>query len=352
MAQNILPHNYTINDQVFFYNQVTSGFSRGQVIQIDIDQYVENLTTKEVVNYHIALQNGTTYKSIETSTFIGVNGSTPTTPPYNTIVKFTAGDLAWMINTATNGVYQVLVVAVEVKIYQSYVRVAYLVNYDIDLECCVNENSKYIHENDLYASTSEALAALGLFEPSPTPTPTPTITPTITTSVSITPTMTPSVTVTATYTPTPTPTPTPSPSFVPSATPVTGASSLVVSKLNATGGTLNKGTPVSLDNLGNIVKSVCNDNTVLSFLGFVLDDYIDDMTYGRILLEGSINNTMTNWDDILIEGGSLQAGKKYYLTTTPGKISFTPPVVGFIKNIGFSVDSETLDLRDGLMIKL
>ncbi len=352
MSQNILKHNYDIDEYVFYYNFDISGFGRGKIVQIDIDQFLENLAPKTVVNYHTLTTNGNSYRSVESNTFLGADGSGPTHPPYELTVKYAPGDLVWMINTVTNGAFQVLVVSVDVKILQTFTRIGYLVNYDIDSECCVCENSQFVNEVDLYESSSEAFAALGIFRPSPTPTPTPSITPSVTLSSSLTPTPTPTVTVSASFTPTPTPTPTPSSSFAPSTTPASGASSLVVSKLNATGFVLNKGTPVSLDINGNIVKTSCDDSTALSYLGFVFDDNIDDMTYGRILLEGSINNTITNWNDILIEGSGLQAGKKYYLSTTPGKISLTPPTVGYIKNIGFAVDNMTLDMRDGLMIKL
>lgn len=128
--------------------------------------------------------------------------------------------------------------------------------------------------------------------------------------------------------------------------------SLLVSKLNASSSvTLTKGTAVSLDPSGNLIKAAA-DTTSLSFLGFVYDDTIPPSSWGRVIMEGTINNTVPGWTDVTVEAGILHSGRKYYLSSTAGKISFTAPTSGYVKQVGFGVAPDLLDIRIGPSIKL
>ena len=128
----------------------------------------------------------------------------------------------------------------------------------------------------------------------------------------------------------------------------------VVSKLNSSGTiTLTRGTAVSTDPVtGHLVKANCTNVSALHFLGFVYDEIIQPNTWGRVAMEGAINSTVAEWQDSTTEVSQLAIGRKYYLSDQDGKISFTPPSSGYVKQVGFAATNLLLDIRIGPSIKI
>jgi hypothetical protein len=91
--------------------------------------------------------------------------------------------------------------------------------------------------------------------------------------------------------------------------------------------------------------------TVLTFLGFVYDESIPVGGSGRIITEGTINNTNEGWNNILEGGGTLMAGSRYYIASV-GHLSATAPTSGYSKQIGIAASEFELDIRANPTIKL
>lgn len=365
--QNSIEYKFKVGQKPFYYDSTTGSFNKGTILQVEIESYVSNATLVNNIIYTVLRQNGTTAQFPENALMYTSVGGTPPIS-YTLTERFSPLDDAWTISDVDNGIFNVKIVSTVARIYSTYTVIEYSVNFS-QHECSIKSNK--INEVNLYETYMDALTALGIVLPSNTPTPTytptpsPTVsasfTPTPTPTVSYTPTLTPTMSVTPSYTPseTVTPTPTPEPSYSPTPTPTITVSPSVpapvtysiTSKLNSTGLTLVKGTPVSLALDGTLIKASSTDTRARSYLGLVLDDYIDDSTYGRILMEGTINNSVINWNDIIKEGSSLHQGNNYYLAEE-GTISIFPPTVGYVKIIGYAVTNDTFDLRDGTVIKI
>lgn len=344
---NTLDYKFQVNQKVFYYHAASGSFKRATITQINIDAFTDGIIQNRVIFYNLRNADGSTVRLQEEMLFSDVGGTAPVLPQYNVPIKFQPGDSVWVADNDHKKIREATVCHIEVKIYSTYVVKLYWVNYQTS-DCRKLETSVQEQETVLFDTADKALAYIGIIVV-PTPTPYASFTPTVTPTRTITPTPTPTVTPTVTMTPAVTVTPTPSaPPASPPAPPVV----LVVSKLNDTGQTLSKGMAVSINPAtGNLVKSSSADTRALNFLGFVYDDFIPDMTWGRVVMEGSIVNTAINWNDAIAEGGALQTGRKYYLATN-GEISIYPATVGYVKQLGFAVNSEILDIRIQPSVKL
>lgn len=316
-------------------------------------------------------------------------------PPYSIDYLANPLETIYFVDKNTLAIYSGVVESVHIKTFMRGGTIIDTIEYRVRTTLGGILTYHTVKEGDIFLSYEEAYESLfGIMPtPSPTvtigisPTPTPTSsmtrTPTPTPSGTIPPTVTPTPTIGVSSTPSPSVTPTPSPSATaevtpavsvtpsitititptPSSTPVYDSGMvpdlLLTSRPNGSGFTLTKGTPVSLNTNGELVRasSIPEDmgpgsSSAARYLGVVHDDFIPPGTIGRVLLEGSINNTDTNWSDLNVLGSPLQLGYKYYLSESPGKITSTPPTSGYIKQIGFAANSRTLDLRFGPLIKL
>lgn len=349
-----LYYKFQVNQKIFYYDVATMALKSGTITQVWVDAFIENRTQTTAVFYNIRTSTGATAKVKEEFVFLDAAGAVPPTQNYSVSVKFLPGSTVWVANLERKTVQSGILHHIEIKKYSTYDVKVYWVNYSgIDCSSIPHASGVPEQESDIFYSAEQAMAYVGIIVvPTPTagvqPTPTPTVTPTLTPST----TPAPSVTPTSTQTPTPTPTVTPTPSASP--IPVEEAAGLTVSKLNNTGQPLYRGTAVSVDPVtGEITKANATDaSKALHFLGFVYDFVIPNNAWGRVILEGTINNTVTVWADTTIESGPLHTGRKYYLSSQDGKISFTAPTAGYVKQVGFGVSQEILDIRIGPTIKL
>lgn len=339
-----ISYNYLINSKVFFVDPKTGGYSAGTVTQIDIGSYLSNTVVTNTVNYHLRLATGGTKTFAEYALFSDITGNPPV-PNGSLSVNYLPGDKVWLADDANNTVSYASVAQLDAKIYSSYVVKQYLVNYESD-DCHLREDSILVAESSLFASAYDALASIGIaVTPPPSPTPSgnigasPTPTPTDTPSIGASPTPTPSVFVT--------PTPTPTPSAPPVSVDNNGVT--LISVLNLESFTLYHGLAVSVSGGGVILCG--NDTKALTFLGFVYDDFIPSNGIGRIILHGIINSSNSELNNNITESGTLQIGKKYYLAPN-GKITATPPIAGYSRQIGFAMTSNDLDIRIAPSIKL
>lgn len=320
MPHNIY-YNYAISTKVFFYNQAIGGFGRGTVSQVEIDLYISDLTLTQQTEYILLLSNGGSTTKEESLLFYDINGGN-TIPQSVVTVNFLPGDKVWVTDSCNNNITYATIASIQIKIHQSYITKEYLVNYESE-DCHVCETSERVNEEELFATAYDALLSLGLPLPAPS---------------SIPPTSTPTSSV-----PTPSPTPTPPPSG-------DCCGDTIISKVNGSIYLLTKAMAVSVDSVGSVFPSGY-DTRALSFLGFVYDDTIPVNGAGRIILEGTINNTNAGWNDVIVESGLLQIGKKYYLGDD-GKITAYPPSSGYSKQIGFATSQNTLDIRIAPSIKI
>jgi len=304
-----IDYKFGLDDRVYYFDQTLGGFSRGTVNQIDIDVSLDALVLENTIKYTLHLPNGSTYQALEDSLFETLSPpSSPGPALYNVTTDFKPGDMAYLAIDEENTIAYVTVAQIDIKIYDGVTSISYWVNPEID-DCYRNESSFKVPASELFATANEAWVALGIIEP-PVPTPTPT----------------------------------------PGGGGGDPLDSFVVSKINVSGITLTKGTPVSVITSGGVILSG-SDTLALTFLGFVYDDTIPPGGAGRILLEGVINNTSASWNDILEENGLLQIGKKYYLAMN-GKLSANPATSGYIKQVGFAATPNILDIRIFPTIKL
>lgn len=316
MSHNIY-YSYALNTKVFFYNQTVGGFGRGTVTQVDIDLFISNLVLSQQTEYILSISNGGSVTEEESLLFYDINGGT-TIPPSTVTVNFLPGDKVWVTDECNNKIIYATVASVQIKLYQSYTVKQYLVNYESE-DCHVCDTSENVSESDLFATAYDALLSLGLPLPAPS---------------SLPPTSTPTSSI-------PTPTPTPNAAC---------CGDTLISKVNGSTNLLTKAMGVSVDSNGLILPSGY-DTRALNFLGFVYDDNIPVNGAGRIILEGTINNTSDGWNDVIVESGLLQIGKKYYLGDD-GKLTAYPPLSGYSKQVGFATSQYTLDIRIAPSIKI
>lgn len=114
--------------------------------------------------------------------------------------------------------------------------------------------------------------------------------------------------------------------------------------------TLIAGTPITEDVSGSgFVRA--NANITSKFcVGFLLEDIAPTFS-GNISLIGSL--ILTDWT-LIVGTATLSAKTKYFLDTTAGKITSTPPVITgqSLQIIGTSLDSLTLSINIGNSILL
>ena len=302
MTQNI-EYNFEVGDHVFYYDHALGGYSRGTVKQIDLSVFIENLILTKNVKYILQLTNGGRISINENASLLATNPpSVPSTPAGTITTQFKPGDKAWLTNNFNNQISYVTIAQTEIKKYQDTLIISYWVNPESD-DVTKNETSVKISDSELFATSNDAFVDIGIIDP-------------------------------------PSPTPLPSDTLA----------SFLTSKTNISVLTLTFGSPVSITDTGGVVPS-WSDVRAKAFLGFVYDTTIPPDGVGRILLDGTINNTDAGWDDIISEGGLLQTSKKYYLAPN-GKLTATPPTVGYIKQVGLAISPNVLDIKSVPGIKL
>lgn len=323
-----IKYRFDLGERVFFFDQQLGGFSRGTVRQVEIDTALENLIITDFIKYTVYMTNGSNKVLDESVCFTEVSPpSSPGVPDNSLTVEYKPGDYVYVTDADENTIFYARVAQIEVNIYENTTLVYYWVNKETD-DCTRNESSIRVPANTLFATANDAWVDLGIIQETPTPTPT--------------------------LTPTPTVTPTPTPSATPTSSGGGGNDNsptpFYASKMNMNASTITRGMAVYVTNLGG-VDLVNTDATTLNFLGFVLDDSIPPLGVGRIIMEGTINNIDSVWNDLIAENGLLQTGKRYYIAAN-GRISAYPPSSGYVRQVGFAVSPNILDIRILPSVKL
>lgn len=383
---------YTPNQTVFAIDRNSFVITELLIVDGRYKAFTRNGKIEEQFKYtaktpklgiHSSFPPDVLYDSIEDAadalfnTASGWNGVLPT---YSIDYLARPPETIYFVDKRTLAIYSGVVESVHIKTFMKDSTIIDSIEYQVMTVINGDEGYERVKERDIFLSYDDAYESLFGVLPTPTPTVSWATSPTPTTSATRSPTPTPSSTIGVSVTPmesmTPTPTPsstmfiTPTPSVTPSVTATNTPSPsstpvhdvpdlLLTSRTNGSGTTLRKGMVVSLNKSGELVKASsrygdigADCSSATRYLGIVYDDSIPPNGVGRVLLEGSINNTDTNWANIILGGSPMHAGYKYYLSETPGLISATPPTSGYIKQVGFAATSRTLDLRFGPLIKL
>lgn len=308
-------YNFHPNDRVWYFDQKLSAFKEGTCYQVEIKLYKQlNAPVERKLTYLVALDNSpTTLRVLETDLYISTgNGlvQAPLTPIYNATYDFDPNEPVWVIDRLNNGVKYGTVYQTEIKVHKetettTRAKVIYYVSFNDSTGTTVAK------DDEVFDSATAAWAALNIIIGPP-----------------------------------------PTPILPPDVTPVPGSGNLTtVSKINGDIVTMYKGQPVYINQADGKVALVTNNETVLTFLGFVYDESIPVGGSGRIITEGTINNTNAGWNNILEGGGTLMAGSRYYIAS-PGRLSAIAPSSGYSKQIGIAASEFELDIRTNPTIKL
>lgn len=323
-----IKYRFDLGERVFFFDQQQGGFSRGTVRQIEIDTALEENILTDNIRYTVYITNGNSRVVDESVCFTELSPpSSPGVPDNSITVGYEPGDYVYVSDEFENTIFYARVAQIELNIYENTTILFYWVNKETD-DITRSESSIRVSGDTVFGDPNDAWIHLGIIPATPTPTPTPTITPTVT------------------------PTPTPS------ATPTSGGGGgndnsptpFYASKMNVNASTITRGMAVYVTAMGG-VDLANTDNTTLTFLGFVLDDSIPPLGVGRIIMEGTINNIDSVWNDLIAENGLLQTGRRYYIASN-GRISAYPPTSGYVRQVGFAVSPNILDIRILPSVKL
>lgn len=308
-------YNFHPNDRVWYFDQKLSAFKEGSCYQVEIKLYKKSSSPVErKLSYLVALDNSpTTLRVKESDLYISTgNGlvQAPSTPIYNATYNFDPSEPVWVIDRLNNGVKYGTVYQTEIKVHKennlnTHAKIIYYVSFNDKTGTTIAK------DDEVFDSASAAWAALNILI-GPTPTPT----------------------------------------LPPDVTPIPGSGNLTtVSKINGGNVTIYKGQPVYINQADGKVALVSNNETILTFLGFVYDDEIPVGGSGRIITEGTLNNTNAGWNNIIEGGGTLMAGSRYYIAST-GRLSANAPSTGYSKQIGIAASEGELDIRTNPTIKL
>lgn len=313
--QYVAEYKFELDEKPFYYDARSGGFSRGAVKQIKIDTTVDATILTDAINYVLHLANGGTIQIVESSLFTTL--SPPTAPPvaaYSIICQFTPGDTAWLAIDASNTVSYVTIAQIEIIKYSNVTSVSYWVNAETN-DCHRIATSIKVPAYLLFESSNDAWVYLGVLEAAPTPTPS-------STSAIL-------------------PTPTPAPTSYPPAS--GGVNLMLVSAMNDDVMPLAKGTPVYMKSDGSVARAN-NDATAITFLGFVYDESIAVNGYGQIIVEGIMNTTISNWNDVILGLDSMDSSVLFYLSGL-GTISPTPPLTGYVREVGIGLTTTSFEVR-------
>lgn len=317
MALHQTGYNYHPGDPIWLRDLATSSFKPGRLYQVETRLFKkpDNSLGKKLT-YLVVLDGSANTLRVNDSDLYYENlaGEIVPSPPefrYNIIYNFAPDENLWVIDRANNGVRWAKTYQTEIKIHKdtdapSHAKITYLVKY--------NDNTGTVKaaEDEVFEDATAAWAAIGI-----------------------------------TLGPTPTPT------LPPEATPVPGGSTTTVSKINGDNVVLHAGMPVYIKQINGTVARVADDVTSLTFLGFVYDELIGVGSSGRIITEGTVTASSSQWNNIIDVGGTLSPGVRYYLAAT-GKLTATPPSEPgtYMKQVGMAVSTTEMDIRFGPAIKL
>lgn len=298
-------YNFHPNDRVWYFDAAISSYKEGTVYQTEIKVFKEaDLSVDDTLVYLVAVDGNPNPLRVSESQLFMDSGlgivAPPLSPIYTVLYDYAPNTNVWVVNRAQTSVRYGNVYQAELKIFAkinltSETKITYYVSYSDA------SGTTRASQEDVFATSTEAWASLGIvIGPAPTP--------------------------------------------VPTGTPVPGGSNIItVSKVNSDSVTLYKGMPVYIKNDGTIARSD-NDSKALTFLGFVYDDSIPVDGQGQVMTEGVLENTLQNWDNVVLGAPTLNASIPYYLNGL-GTISENPPSNGYSREVGLGVSATEFDIR-------
>jgi hypothetical protein len=113
---------------------------------------------------------------------------------------------------------------------------------------------------------------------------------------------------------------------------------------NDQGSAINRCQPVYAKANGKVALAEASAVLTADVIGFVEDASIADGLDGAIQNAGVLVATTDEWDAVTDETGGLTEGARYYLSTTAGKLTVTPPTeVGeILASLGVAMDTTRL----------
>lgn len=306
-------YNFHPNDRVWYFDPQISSFKEGTTYQVEIKIYKKlSSPIERKLTYLLALDNASMPIRVkENDLYISTSGGLvqpPSTPIYTVTYDFDPDENAWVVDRLASSVKYGKIYQTEIKIHKesdlvTHAKILYYVKFSDSSGTVIADQS------DLFTTANDAWAAIGI-SIGPTPLP-------------------------------------------PDVTPVPGSTSstTTVSKINGSSITMYKGQPVYINQIDGRVYLASSDESATTFLGFVFDETIPANGSGRIITEGTINNTTIGWNNIVEGGGGLVDGARYYLATT-GKLSSSAPTTGYSRQVGMAASNTELDIRNNPTIKL
>ncbi len=126
----------------------------------------------------------------------------------------------------------------------------------------------------------------------------------------------------------------------------------VVSKTNDNAGAITIGTPVYVKSNGSVDKAAAGTAGTKNVLGLVREASIAAAASGNIQTDGVL--TSADWTAV-IGATTLTAGSMYYLSTTAGQLTTTPPSSSgnYVVRVGLAIATDTLEIdtdRGGVLL--
>ena len=120
-----------------------------------------------------------------------------------------------------------------------------------------------------------------------------------------------------------------------------------VTVTNDEAGSVVIGAPVYVNGDGTVLKAIADAIGTSEVLGLVSDVSIAASASGRVLTDGKLTATATQWDAVTGQTGGLTAGDIYFLDpTTAGKLTITAPTADtkVVARVGKSLSATVLEI--------
>ena len=129
----------------------------------------------------------------------------------------------------------------------------------------------------------------------------------------------------------------------------------VVAKTNDGAGAVTIGSPVYVKANGNVDKASAAASGSRKVLGLVKDASIAASASGYIQTDGVLSATTAEWAAVTGDTGGLTPGADYFLSTTAGKLTTTPPSGSgqYVMKVGMAISTTEFEIdtdRGGVLL--
>ena len=129
----------------------------------------------------------------------------------------------------------------------------------------------------------------------------------------------------------------------------------VVAKTNDGAGAVTIGSPVYVKANGNVDKASAAASGSRKVLGLVKDASIAASASGYIQTDGVLSATTAEWDAVTGDTGGLSPGADYFLSTTAGQLTTTPPSGSgqYVMKLGMAISTTEFEIdtdRGGVLL--